>query len=412
MNKQERQGWMIAVSLFVSLFFLWGGGYNTAPIFLAALLKAFGWSHARAAWITAGLSLAIGITAPFAGWLLDRLEARLVMGAGAALAVAGLICASKSNTFATLFASVVLLGIGLGFSTWLAASLVIANWFDERRGTALGVVTAGMESGGMLMTLAVGSAIAVYSWRAGYVVVAVPALLLVLPLLVLVVRTRPSSGVEGHAAQPAAESLAGYEVGEALSTRAFWMLAAAQLSYGLAVGGTFHHLVAYLEGIGYAIRSATLVVSIILGLAAVGKAAMGALGDRIGGKNALGIGFVMIAASIIILLGARATSMIVLWLLVAGIAGAAPVALVPMVLAETLGLKRFGSLFGWLSLTVTLGLFAGPLLVGWITDMTGSYTTAFELCSIVALGGAVGSFMCVAPDRAEVVIGHTRTSAV
>jgi hypothetical protein len=28
--------------------------------------------------------------------------------------------------------------------------------------------------------------------------------------------------------------------------------------------------------------------------------------------------------------------------------GAAPVALVPMVTAETFGLKRFGSLFGWL----------------------------------------------------------------
>ena len=36
-------------------------------------------------------------------------------------------------------------------------------------------------------------------------------------------------------------------------------------------------------------------MSIVVGMAAVGKAAMGALGDRIGGKNALGIGFAMIA---------------------------------------------------------------------------------------------------------------------
>jgi len=34
---------------------------------------------------------------------------------------------------------------------------------------------------------------------------------------------------------------------EALRTRAFWMLVVAQLSYGLAVGGTFHHLVAFPE---------------------------------------------------------------------------------------------------------------------------------------------------------------------
>jgi hypothetical protein len=41
--------------------------------------------------------------------------------------------------------------------------------------------------------------------------------------------------------------------------------------------------------------------------------------------------------------------MLVLWLIVIGIAGAAPFALVPMVTAETLGLKRFGTLFGWLA---------------------------------------------------------------
>ena len=35
MEKRHRQARIIAVSLFISLFFLWGGGYNTAPIFLA-----------------------------------------------------------------------------------------------------------------------------------------------------------------------------------------------------------------------------------------------------------------------------------------------------------------------------------------------------------------------------------------
>jgi MFS family permease len=129
---------------------------------------------------------------------------------------------------------------------------------------------------------------------------------------------------------------------------------------------------------------------------------MGALGDRIGGKNALGLGFLIIAISVIVLLGARQTGMVVLWLALAGIAGASPVALVPLVLTETLGLKRFGTLFGWMNLIITLGLFAGPLLVGWIADVSGGYTSAFELCSLFALFGAAASFLCVAPRRATV----------
>ena len=266
---------------------------------------------------------------------------------------------------------------------------------------ALGIVTGGMEAGGMVMTFIVGSMIAAHGWRAGYFFVGIPGLLIVVPLLLIFVRTRPAGAAAQSIAQRA-DATPGYEVREALRTRAFWMLVVAQLSYGLAVGGTFHHLVAFLEGLRYSLHSATLVVSIVLGMAAVGKAAMGALGDRIGGKNALAIGFVMIAAGVFILLNAADATMLVLWLIVVGIAGAAPVALVPMVTAETLGLKRFGTIFGWLGTVVTVALFIGPLPVGGLTDMTGSYTTPFELCALICLVGSVAAFLCVVPRPSEI----------
>jgi MFS family permease len=399
MEKHDRQAWIIAISLFIALFFVWGGGYNTAPIFLGALLRAFHWSHARVAWMVFVLSLSVGVSQPIAGWLLDRFEARYVMGAGAALAGLGFISAGRSNTLEGILFSVLLLGVGLGASTWLPASLIIANWFGERRGTALGVATAGMEAGGMAMTYISGYIIANHGWRAAYTFLAIPTLVIVMPLLLVVARTRPPAAA-GQSAAESARNLPGLEMAEALRTRAFWMLVLAQLSFGLAVGGSFHHLVAFLEGLGYTVKSATLVISIILGMAAVGKATMGAVADRIGGRYALSIGYVMISVSILILLGAAKIWMVGLWLLVAGIFAASPVALVPMVLAETLGLRRFGSLFGLLGFTVTVGLSIGPVVVGWITDITGSYTFAFELCAAVALVGAVSSYACVAPQPA------------
>src|SRR5215472_12590219 len=123
-KNQNRQAWLVAASLFVALFFLWGGAYNTGPIFLAALLKAFGWSHQRVGSLIGVLALAVGVSAPIAGWLLDRIEARWVMGSGAILAGLGLLGAASSHSFDTLMASIILLGIGLGGATWLAASLV------------------------------------------------------------------------------------------------------------------------------------------------------------------------------------------------------------------------------------------------------------------------------------------------
>jgi cyanate permease len=60
---------------------------------------------------------------------------------------------------------------------------------------------------------------------------------------------------------------------------------------------------------------------------------------------------------------------------------------------------------------LTLGLFGGPLIVGWITDLTGNYTVGFEVCALIAVGGAVASFVCVAPEPAKAaVLAQTRPS--
>jgi MFS family permease len=397
-----------AFSLFVSLFFLWGGGYNTMPVFLGALLKAFGWSHTRVSWIPCALMLAVGVTGPITGWLLDRFEARIVMGAGAALVVVGFIAASRATTFTELLIANLALGAGLGASGWLPASLVIANWFGERRGTALGLGLAGMESGGMAMTFTAGYIIARYSWRAAYLTLAVPVLIVALPLYVIVVRTRPRDVLKQTVAE-SARALPGYEVGKAIRTRVFWMLIVVQLAWGLSAGGVFIHLVAYLMGIGYTLRFATTVSGGVLGLAALGKPTMGALADRIGGKNALGISLLLIAVSIISLLGARHEGLIVLFMLLVGLSLASPAALVLMVLAETLGLKRFGTLYGWIQVSVMLGAFTAPLIVGRLYDWTHNYTVGFELCALIALVGAVASFLCVAPQPANLeVIGQAQ----
>jgi MFS family permease len=408
MNKQDREAWIIAISLFVSLFFLWGGGYNTMPVFLGALLKAFGWSHTRVSWIPCALMLAVGVTGPITGWLLDRFEARIVMGAGAALVVVGFIAASRATTFTELVIANMTLGAGLGASGWLPASLVIANWFGERRGTALGLGLAGMESGGMAMTFTAGYIIARYSWRAAYLTLAVPVLLVALPLYVIVVRTRPRDVLKQTVAE-SARALPGYEVGKAIRTRVFWMLIVVQLAWGLSASGVFIHIVAYLMGIGYTLRFATTVAGGVLGLAALGKPTMGALADRIGGKNALGISLLLIAVSIISLLGARHGGLIVLFMLFMGLSLASPAALVPMVLAETLGLKRFGTLYGWIQVSVMAGAFTAPLIIGRLYDWTHNYTVGFELCALIALVGAVASFLCVAPQPVNLeVIAHAQ----
>src|SRR5215469_8730326 len=295
MKNSDRKAWIIAGGLFFSLFFLWGGGYNTTPVFIGALLKAFGWSHSKVSWMPAIIIMAVGIMGPIAGWLLDRFDARAVMGIGGLLTGGSFIAASRATSFTELLIAYLFLGVGLGASAWMPASVVIANWFGERRGTALGLVTAGMESGGMVMALVVGYIISHYGWSDAYFALSIPVFLLVVPFLVIFLRGKPSESVQP---QPGASSdtLAGYEVGEALRTRVFWMLALAQVLWGLSAGAVIY-IVTYLTDIGYTLQFATTSFATLAGLAALGKPAFGVVGDRIGGENALARAVLLIAAS-------------------------------------------------------------------------------------------------------------------
>jgi len=231
MTQRERQGWIIVASLFVTLVFVFGSGYNTGGLFFPHLLKHFGWKRAQLSTLQgAALPLSAGLSAPLVGWLLDRVEARVVMVAGVIMTGVSFLIASRVDSFGPLFGAYVLLGVGIGASTLLPCSLVIANWFGARRGLAMGLTFAGTSLGGAAMTMVGNVAIAHGGWRAGYVALAIPMFVIVVPLIIIVVRTRPPQA-EGVSVAQASDALPGFELREAFRCRSFWMISAAQFFF-------------------------------------------------------------------------------------------------------------------------------------------------------------------------------------
>ncbi|HZO81258.1 MAG TPA: MFS transporter [Candidatus Binataceae bacterium] len=403
MANQDRAAWRIAVALFVSLFFIWGVGYNCFPIFLPSFLKTFHLTKEQVGLVPAAQAITAGVFGLVIGWLLDRVPAQFVMAVGAVLTALGIGVMAQAGSLNGLLAGSVITGVGMCAATILPASMVISNWFGERRGTALGLTMAGMEAGGMVITALAGYLIVAIGWREAYVLLAAPLIVVVLPLYLIFVRTRPQAAAYTTAApavsaEDAARALPGLEVAEALHTRAFWMLVVLQFCYTFTVGGVFIHLVQYLLNVGYTQAIGTLVVSVSLGLALIGKPGLGALGDRIGGRNALGLALLIGAVNTVLLLMAKEYWALAIFTLVSGITGAAPIALGPMVQVETLGLKRYGSIAGLLGIPFTLGAATGPPIVGHLADLgAGSYASAFEVCALIGIVGAVAAFLCVAP---------------
>ena len=429
MTSRERQGWLIAGCLFLSLFLLWGSGYNTAGLFIAPLLKQFGWGRTQVSMLFAVLALASGVSSPLAGKLLERIEARTIIAIGAMLSGVGLVAASRANSFAPMLAAYTTLGLGLGFSTFVPTALVISNWFGERRGIALGIVMGGQSLGGMVMAPLVGYAISRGGWRVGELVLAAPMFAIVTPLALALVRSRPPETVAETVAEALAEAPAlaaatpatqrgrdlfadvpGLEVAEALRTRSFWMIVLAQFLYPLAAAGAFVHMVAYLSGIGYGDTAAAFALSLVLLFATIGQPLMGVVADRVGGRRALALAFGLLALSLVMLLAADQAAVLGLCVLVFGLIVAGPIVLAPLVVAESLGVKRYGALMGLVGFPFTLGLALGPLAAGAIYDLTASYARAFELCAAISIVGVIASLSCVAAEWERLPIAAAVTT--
>ena len=407
MTKQERTAWTLAAALFVSLFFIWGVAYDCFPILLPSIRGQFNLSREQIGWVPAAQALAALMFAPMVGWLLDRVQAQIVMSVGVVLTAIGIAMMARAGSFQGVIAGSAFTGAGLSASTILPSTMVISNWFGERRGMALGVTTAGMELGGMALAIAAGVLVVTHGWRFTYAVLAIPLVAIVLPLCLGFVRTRPERPADISTTETPDETYVpsappGLEVDEALRTRAFWMLIVLQFCYTFAIGGSFIHLVQYLIGIGYTEASGKWVIGSSLGLALIGKPAMGFLGDRIGGKNALALCLLIGSLNTAFVLFARNLWVLVIFTIVGGLTGSAPIALGPMVQVETLGLRRYGSIAGIFAIPFSLGAMLGPPIVGRIADMTGNYSVSFEVCAIIGMVGAVAAFFCVRPDEARI----------
>src|SRR5437016_9749381 len=114
MTSAQRQQWTIAASLFVTLFLVFGAGYNTAGVFFTPLLKHFGWGRAQLSTLQGALAISAGISGPLVGVMLDRFEARIVMVAGAALSGLAFLIASQADSFAVMLTAYLVLGVGSG----------------------------------------------------------------------------------------------------------------------------------------------------------------------------------------------------------------------------------------------------------------------------------------------------------
>ncbi len=212
--------------------------------------------------------------------------------------------------------------------------------------------------------------------------------------MLLIVRTRPAAAGDRTGSQPTV-SAPGLERGEALRGRSFWLIGMTYFTYLMGVGFGVVHFVPYLIGLGMSTQRAAAVFSVALVVSTLGKPVMGIVADRSNARLALTAAVLSLSGAFLILTRAAHPAMLIPLVLFYGIGVGAPVALVPMLMAESFGLRSFGTLAGLIGIFGMLGTATGPMFAGRIFDISGAYTIAFILMSMFLAVAALLPFGCL-----------------
>ena len=73
--------------------------------------------------------------------------------------------------------------------------------------------------------------------------------------------------------------------------------------------------------------------------------------------------------------------------------------------ADYFGAKSFGTIMGISSLIVMLGMSSGPIIAGYLADVTGDYQSGFTLLALLSLLGSICFFLATPPKQATTAMG-------
>jgi MFS family permease len=391
-------GWNIVAVCVLSQVAANGLTYNAYSLFLRD------WSaelHAPVSQLQlpiAGMALVAALLSPMVGVLADKYPARRLFGwglIGIAIFYVAISAVTAPWQLVALYA--LLAPLALCLSTAVPANALISRWFVRRLGLALGLSAFGIGMAGVLLPPLIAALLPTAGWRmiwrGGGLVVA----LLVLPLVVSVVRNRPTGdegqyylNSDGKPASHHAHAAAGSKVGwrEVAARKNFWLLVAIYLPMMALYGGCAQNLGPYAASHGFSQQTAGVLLSILSFSHVIATLVFGLLSDRFGNRLPFaGLAVVMVTGAAILAFGAGFPALAVGCALV-GLGGGL-FTLLAAAIAVEFGGEAVGRAFGLCMFFIPLTALA-PYAVAKTQESTGSYVPALMgLAALVIVSGGL-----------------------
>ena len=368
------------------------------PLFYTEFIREFGWSRRQ---LTAPYAFSVLVLAPviglLMGTLIERFGIRRVMFVGVLCAAIALIGFSRMHSLAAWFVLYFVSTIGYMLAGPIPNQVLISQWFRRMRGRVMGMAYLGIGIGGALVPQLVKHGMAELGWRQTLLIGGVVVAVLLAPVILFVIRQRPQDVGQHPDGDPAPAAAAppapAITLREVVRRRAFLLLAAGSFFSIAAIGSVIQHLKLYLVGQKFTDAQAADVLSVLLIASIAGRVIMGFLADRFSNKPVMVAAYFMVGASIPLLYFVHVPNMIYVFAAVFGFGMGADYMMIPLMAAECFGANSLGRVMGFILPTDSIGQAIFPWVVGWLFDLTGSYSIGFAVMTAAGLLGVIAIAM-------------------
>ncbi len=392
-------GWYVVGAAFLANFMTTGTSFYVFNAFMLPLGEGRGWGRVELN-VAPMIGFACGLLGQFAyGSLMDRVGPRRFMAVGPLAGSAAFILLGRVHSLAAFYVLYACLQLGNGALGGLVANTVVSNWFEARRGKALGLATAGISVSGMVLPPVAAWLVGAHGLETAFLVIG-GSLALMSPLCLAVVRDGPESlglPIDGWTPPPAragrrrpagAGPLVYWGSGDLLRTAAFWRLG---LSYGLVmlgVMGVMYQLGPRLMDQGFGSEAALGLLALTTGLGAAGKYAWGHMCDRFDPRRVVTVLMALVALGLLLGVVARDMATAIAFVVIFGFPMGGLMSTMPIMAAHLFGRLAFASVFRFLIMFLMLQAL-GYLAMGLSYSLWGSYDAAYLAFAVLALAAAL-----------------------
>ena len=344
-----------------------------------------------------------GCLLPISGSLVDRFGARVMMPVAGVLL--GLACSWMSqleSLVALFFGFLMLRCFGQGmlplFSNWL-----IGEWFQKRRGLAIGIIGIGGALSTMTVPLLANQAIKEVDWRYAWMFLAVATWILMILPPMLFIRNRPEAiGLfpdlrfthqptgDTNSAHPDNEP--SWTRAEALRDPTFWKLLTVGTTSALVGTGLMFHQVALLGAHEVSRDFAIQLISLQAGVGIVSTLGFGYLTDRLPAQKILALSMLLLALDTLLLIYLPTPQMAILYAVIMGLFGGIMRTTGQVTWINYYGRKNQGAVCGAALSVMVVASGVGPFPLAWSEKQTGSFNLGLWIFLVLPVLSALCVF--------------------